>query len=163
MSYWVVCWSCDGDGIRVGWERSLGLDWASLRGNMQANADFRWLSPLGLSVALFLGFGALHVLAGLVVPFLSRATGNRGGLTQLQLDLFMLGIFAFGLVQLGVVWLGLRARNAWGLWIVVALDAMQLAAWIVYGLRSGDWGAPLFWYDTVFLIPAFVLGLIRLR
>jgi hypothetical protein len=131
--------------------------------NPQLNGDFRWLSSLGLSVALLLGFGLLHVLAAAVVPFLTRATSKTGGMTQTQIDRLMVGVMAFGLIQVGVVWFGLRAGHAWGLWVVAAMDLAQLVAWIVYRLRTGDWGAPLFWYDTIFLAPAVVLGWIGLR
>ena len=44
----------------------------------QASFEFYWLSLLGISVILFLGYGLLNLLVGIFVPFLSRRTGTAG-------------------------------------------------------------------------------------
>jgi hypothetical protein len=131
--------------------------------NPQSAFNLRWFSPLGVSAILFLGYGLLNTLVGLVIPFLSRHTGTAGFTTQPSLDLMTMLWLAFGLFQLGIVWFGLRHGYAWALWIVAAADLAQLVGWIMYGIQTRDWGAPLFWYNVVFLIPATVLGWIALR
>lgn len=125
--------------------------------------DFRWLSPLGISATLFLGYGGLNTLVGLVIPFLSRRTGTDGFASQATLDLMTMLWLAFGLFQLGLVWFGLRAGYPWVLWMVAVADLIQLVGWIFYGVQTRDWGAPLFWYAALFLLPATVLGWIGLR
>jgi len=79
--------------------------------NTQSTFDFRWLSPLGISVILFLGYGALNVLVDVVIPWLSRRLGTRG-LPQHQVDMLTMLWLAFGIFQLGVVWFGLRDGQA---------------------------------------------------
>lgn len=129
----------------------------------QTAIEFRWFSPLGVSVILFLGFGVIHALAGIFAPIISRISSNTGGFSQTQVDLLMVLVLAFGSVQLSVSWLALRQGKAWGLLLLVVMDLVELIAWLVYGLRSDDWGAPLFWYDVLILLPATILGLIGLR
>ena len=131
--------------------------------NPSSAFNFRWLSPLGMAVILFLGYGLLNTLVGVVIPFLSRRTGTAGFAPQPSLDLMTMLWLGFGLFQLGVVWFGLREGQAWALGIVVAADLAQLAGWSLYGVQTRDWGAPLFWYDVVLLVPAAVLGWIGLR
>jgi len=131
--------------------------------NPQNAGDFTWLSPLGGSVVLFLGYGILNALVGVVIPFLSRRTGSSGFATQPSLDLMNMLWLAFGLFQLGLAWFGLRAGQMWAFWFLLAADAAQLAGWVAYGLQAHDFGAPLFWYDAIFLIPAAVFGWIGLH
>lgn len=125
--------------------------------NTQVAFEFGWLSPLGISVILFLGYGALNVLVGVIIPWLSRRLGTRG-LPQHQVDMLTMLWLAFGIFQLGVVWFGLREGQAWAFWVIVAADIAQLVGWIAYGMQSRDWYAPLFLYDAICLIPAAVLG-----
>ena len=129
----------------------------------QSNVDFRWLSPLGVSVILLLGYGVLNVLVGLVIPFLSRRTGTAGFASQPTLDLMTMLWLAFGLFQGGLVWFSVRAGQPWAFWTVIAADAAQLLGWVLYGAQTRDWTAPLLLYDAIFLLPALVLGLIGLR
>ena len=70
---------------------------------------------------------------------------------------------AFGLFQIGLVWIGVRQRQAWAFWFVVAADVAQLAGWIFYGWQTHDFTAPLLWYNAIFLLPAAILGWIGLR
>jgi hypothetical protein len=131
--------------------------------NTQTVGEFTWLSPLGISVALFLGYGILNALVGVVIPFLSRRTGTAGFTTQPSLDLMNMLWLGFGLFQLGLAWFGLRAGQAWAFWFLAVADAAQLVGWIAYGLQTRDFGAPLFWYAAIFFIPAAVLGWIGLQ
>jgi hypothetical protein len=131
--------------------------------DVQSVSKFHWLSPLGISTALFLGYGFLNTLVGVVIPFLSRRTGTAGFTSQPSLDLMNMLWLGFGVFQLGTAWFGLRAGQNWAFWFLAAADATQMAGWVAYGLQAHDWGAPLFWYDAIFLIPAAVLGLIGLQ
>jgi len=124
--------------------------------------EFRWLSPLGVSVALFLGYGALNTLVGLVIPGLSRKLGTNG-LPQYRVDLLSMLWLAFGLFQLSIVWFGLREGQRWALFVLAAADLVQLVGWVFYGIQSRDWYAPLFLYAAVFVVPAILLGWIGLR
>jgi len=126
--------------------------------NPETTFRFHWLSPLGISVVLFLGYGILNTLVGVVIPFLSRRTGTTGFTTQPILDLMTMLWLGFGLFQIGIVWFGLRERQIWALWLLIAADLAQLIGWIFYGVQTHDWGPPLFWYDVIFLVPAAVLG-----
>jgi hypothetical protein len=126
--------------------------------NPPADFEFRWLSPLGISLVLLLGYGVLNTLVGLVIPFLSRRTGTAGFATQPTLDLITMLWLAFGLVQLGLLWFGARLGLRWAFWTAVVADAVQLFGWALYGSQTRDWTAPLFWYDCLFLLPAIVLG-----
>jgi hypothetical protein len=129
----------------------------------QNAVEFHWLSPLGVSVALFLGYGVLNTLVGVVIPFLSRRTGTAGFTSQPSLDLMTMLWLGFGLFQLGIAWFGLRAGQLWAFWLLAASDVAQLVGWIAYGMQTRDWGAPLFWYEVIFLIPATALGWIGLH
>jgi hypothetical protein len=131
--------------------------------NDQSTLTFRWFSPLGFSVALFLGYGALNVLVGLVIPFLSRRTGTAGFSTQPALDLTTMLWLAFGIFQLGVAWFGLREKQAWALWVLTLACLAQLIGWVAYGAQTRDWGAPLFLCVAIIIIPATVLGWIGIR
>ena len=124
--------------------------------------DFRWLSPLGISVALFLGYGGLNVIVSVVIPFLHRKLHNPQPAVYI-VDLGCALWLAFGIFQLGVVWFGLRQGQTWAWWTVVAADLAQLIGWVLYAVQSGDRGAPLFLYALVFILPATVLGWLGLH
>ena len=111
---------------------------------------------------LFLGYGALNAIVGVVIPFLHRKSHNPQPAVHI-VDLGCALWLAFGIFQLGVVWFGLRQGQAWAFWVIVAADIAQLVGWIAYGVQSRDWYAPLFFYDAIFLIPAAVLGWFELR
>lgn len=128
----------------------------------QSTFEFHWLSPLGISVALFLGYGVLNTLVGLTIPGLSRRLGTNG-LPQYRVDLLSMLWLAFGLFQLSLVWFGLQQGQIWALWILAAADLVQLAGWIFYGIQTHDWYAPLFLYAAVFVVPAILLGWFGLR
>lgn len=129
--------------------------------SVQPAFEFQWLSPLGISVALFLGYGALNALVGVVIPGLSRRLGTNG-LPQHRVDLLSMLWLAFGIFQLAVVWFGLREGQTWALWVLGAADLAQLAGWVFYGIQTRDWYAPLFLYAAVSVIPAILLGWIGL-
>ena len=73
-------------------------------------ADVSWLSPLGISITLFLVYGALNVIVGLVIPIISRRLSSSGW-PQATIDL-MSGLWlGLGILQSAVVWFGLERRR----------------------------------------------------
>lgn len=124
---------------------------------------FHWLSPLGISVILFLIYGGLNVLVGLVIPFLSRKTGTAGFSTRPALDLTCMMWLAFGIFHVGVAWFALRDGQWWALWVVALACLAQLAGWVAYGVQTKDFLAPLFLLDAIIILPATVLGWLGLQ
>jgi hypothetical protein len=113
--------------------------------------EFRWLSPLGASVVLFILFGLLLLFIGVVTPFAIMRPGysQQDLLTSARADTLLFGrtptelfkddlalatlwrlmalhlggMFAgFGIFQIVVAWLGLRHGQAWALWTLTAAD-----------------------------------------
>lgn len=103
----------------------------------QPNFEFRWLSPPGISVVLFMGYGALNTLIGVAIPGLSRRLGTNG-LPQHRVDMHSTLYCASRIFQLGAVWFGLRNGHTWALWIVAITDLAQLAGWVCYGIQTRD-------------------------
>lgn len=119
--------------------------------------NFRWLSALGASAGLFLGYAILNILVGVAIPFVTRRVGTSGW-PQPAVDL-MSGLWlAIGILLLGVTWFGLRLGQGWALWVAAGAGLAQLAGWIVCSRQTGDWFAPLFIYDALTLLPAILLG-----
>src|SRR6266496_3368567 len=110
------------------------------------SGNFKWKSWLGVSVILFLLYGAFNVLAAIGVPssLHGHGAGAMGGLiVSTNADTKVLGqplmtlftsnpklsdylvafmdtmcmmMMAFGLLQLAVAWYGLRTGQSWALW-----------------------------------------------
>ena len=102
--------------------------------------DFNWLSPLGISVALFLLYGAVYVLIGAFTPVMANSDigrrmlvisnrtdrivfgdspenllRNDPALTKLRTTIFnMLAgmLVAAGILVIAVAWFGLRQGQA---------------------------------------------------
>ncbi len=121
--------------------------------------QFQWVSPLGVSVILFLLFGLMNVVIGVLIPFFIRPdrlvtsnillmsertdtvlfggspseliTQNKTlGLLRLLLDYWLAGLLlSFGLFQVAVTWFGLREGQAWALWILTVSDLAMLPYW----------------------------------
>ena len=113
---------------------------------------FRWRSWLGLSVVLFLLYGAVNVVFAIFVPASLHAGGaaaSGGLIVSVDVDSRVLGrsleslpaadpglnaylvtfmdtmcmmMMAFGLLQLAVAWFALRAGQAWALWSLAIAD-----------------------------------------
>jgi len=119
--------------------------------NTPSTFKFRWRSLLGISVALFLLYGALNVYLPIYVPYTLHTQGawSVGGLVLTnEADLAMLGSFAeaaqrdvrvgaflvsfmdtmcafmmaFALLQVALVWFALRAGQRWALFTVTLSD-----------------------------------------
>ena len=111
--------------------------------NAQPVLDFRWLSPLGISVLLFLLCGALYVLIGALTPLLlNRGIGEPILIVSPRTDSIVFGrapaellqddpalfrlrtilltivgglLFAAGCFHLALTWFGLRQGQGWAL------------------------------------------------
>jgi len=105
--------------------------------------DFRWLSPLGISVVLFLIYGAFYVFIGALTPIMQNTDiGRQATISSPEKDSALLGgqlpgllqaspalakmrtmllntigglLVAAGLLVLAVTWFGLRQRQTWAL------------------------------------------------
>ena len=125
----------------------------------QSALQFQWLSPLGVSVALFLLFGVLHVGIGVLAPLLTRSAAEPppvyllfsersdtalfgappaqiarehralGLLRWLLLCWLAAVLFAFGVLQLAVAWFALRPGQTWALWALTVANLATLPYW----------------------------------
>lgn len=125
----------------------------------ESTFNFQWLSLLGISTILFLLFGLLNVLVGVLTPILVRpdrldstnillmsertdttlfggspselvAQNKHLGLLRQLLLFWMAGLLlSFGLFQLAVTWFGLRQGQAWALWTLTVSDLAMLPYW----------------------------------
>ena len=139
--------------------------------NTQNTFSFEWLSPLGISVLLFLIFGLMNVLVGVLTPFFVRpdrlVTGNTLftseradtilfggspselitqnkplGLLRLLLVFWLAGLLlGFGLFQLAVAWFGLRQGQGWALWSLTVADLSMVPFWWLILARYAQVGA----------------------
>ncbi len=132
--------------------------------------EFRWLSPLGISVILFLLFGVMNVLVGVLIPFFvrpDRLTSNilftsartdtalfgaspkdlinqdrNLGLLRLLLNTWIAGLMlGFGLLQIAIAWFGLRTGQAWVLWSLTIADLSMVPFWWLILARYAQAGA----------------------
>ena len=126
--------------------------------NTTSPLDFQWMSLLGFSTILFLLFGLMNVLVGVLTPFFVRPdrltqnallmsertdtvlfggppsellTQNKSlGLLRRLLVYWLAGLLlSFGLFQLALTWFGLRQGQAWALWTLTAADLAMLPYW----------------------------------
>lgn len=125
---------------------------------MRVGADdaFKWLSPLGISVSLFLVIGVLWVLIGaLTIPLHKRSGADIvfvsngpdssyfGGrpsellspdspLAKLR-SLLLIVIAGFlllaGVTFVAIAWFGLRGGQAWTLYALAAAGGMAILVW----------------------------------
>ncbi|HLC02734.1 MAG TPA: hypothetical protein VJK02_06835 [Anaerolineales bacterium] len=128
---------------------------------MTASFEFRWLSLLGIATILFLLFGLMNVVVGVLTPFFIRpdrlvtsnsllmsertdtvlfggspselvAQKKSLGLLRLLLLYWLAGLLlSFGLFQLAVTWFGLRQGQAWALWALTVSDLAMLPYWFL--------------------------------
>jgi hypothetical protein len=127
--------------------------------NTSQPLDFRWISPLGISVVLFLLIGLFHVVIGVLTPFFIRAdrltTDTDSLLTSTRTDTALFGASPRDLVArdrpLGV--LRLVALN-WFAAYMLGLGILQVAlAW--FGLRAGQsWALWSLTLAGLLMVPA---------
>jgi hypothetical protein len=128
--------------------------------NSQIAAEFRWLSPLGISVILFSLYGLLSLVVGVVIPLILRkATDLPGNILFLsqRTDTTLFGRVPSELIAedsvlatlrfLMINWLG-------GLWLCFGIFQLALT-W--FGLRAGQvWALVTLTLADLLLIPYFV-------
>lgn len=111
--------------------------------NTQPTFDFQWLSPLGISVVLFLLYGLVYILIGVLTPLLlNRGIGPTILIVSPRTDSIVFGrspaellrddpalfqlrtillriigglLFAAGCFHLALTWFGLRQGQPWAL------------------------------------------------
>lgn len=134
--------------------------------------DFRWASPLGAGVALFLGWGAINVVIGLLAPIVGRGPvlvadflvlsprtdaamfgGDPNALVRefpplLALQRVLIAwlgatLAAFGLLIIAVTWFGLRSGEPWALPVLAACWLLVLAGFAALFKRYVDAGVSL--------------------
>ncbi len=126
--------------------------------------SFKWFSPLGISVALFLAIGTLWLLIGaLTVPFLNKGTGFVSQSTDeayfgrstselhasdpafSKLRTLLLTVIAgflllAGVLFLSLAWFGLRHGQTWALPSISLAGLLAIVFWALALLpyfRSG--------------------------
>ena len=117
---------------------------------------FRWLSPLGVSVALFLLIGLLWLVIGILTPFLLNQEGGLivtertdsayfggapkdllaadPGLGKLRTVLLMWlsgFLVAQGVAFLAITWFGLREGRVWALVTLAVAGIAAVVLWAV--------------------------------
>jgi len=141
---------------------------------------FKWFSPLGISVALFLAIGTLWVLIGaLTVPLLGKGIGpaiifvsnstdeayfgtspsellaSDPALSKLR-TLLLTVIAGFlllgGALFLSVAWFGLRQGQAWALTALSVAPILALGFWVLSLLPYARSGITL----TIGDLPPFM-------
>lgn len=146
----------------------------------QVAFDFRWLSPLGLSVALFLLYGGFYVFIGALTPALSDTEmGRQIGIISARTDRILFGdspenllrndpalarartiifnmlggvLVAAGILVMAVAWFGLRQGQAWALWTLCLAGVVVVPFWWLVFQPYFQAGAPLSFSD----IPPFM-------
>ena len=138
--------------------------------------EFHWLSPLGVSVVLFLLYGSLYVFIGVLEPVV-REYSNAGQGALIRGDesdgaLFkqnpsqllrensqyaLLGkilihwiaalLVMVGIFQLSIVWFGLRQGHVWAYWSLVAGGLAEFPYWILMFQPYASARIPLLRWD----------------
>jgi hypothetical protein len=118
--------------------------------NASSTFSFQWLSPLGISVALFLLYGAWHVLVGIFFPIYGRTGGSfKALITSERADMVVFGKppaillredsalatvrqsmadwqsglwFCFGIFQIALARFALRQGQRWAIWTLTLAD-----------------------------------------
>lgn len=130
------------------------------------------MSPLGVGVALFLGWGALNLVIGVIAPIVVGAStlpanilvlsprtdaaffgGDPGALVRdspplqelRRVLLYWLGatLAAFGLLVIAVTWFGLRRGEPWALPVLTACWLVVLAGFALLFKRYAGAGVSL--------------------
>lgn len=149
--------------------------------------QFRWRSPLGVTVGLFLLWGALNAFLAVFVP-VSLHRGGAGAVGALVLspeaDAALLGrsladiarddaglnaylvsfmdtmcaqMMAYAIVHLGITWFALRRGQAWALGIAAAGALASFIYFIPVVVTYEHLGVPVGGLPTVLAIPAVIV------
>ena len=119
--------------------------------------DFHWLSPLGISVALFLFYGAFYIFIGALTPvMMNTEVGRQVTISSVENDNALLGgqtsdllqaspplakmrtmllnivgglLVAAGVLVIAVTWFGLRQGQMWALVTLALAGVVVLPFW----------------------------------
>ncbi len=123
----------------------------------QLMLEFRWLSPLGISVALFMIYGAFYVLIGALTPvMMNTQIGQQVTFSSSKKDSVLLGgpltellqtspalakirrmllnvigglLVAAGILVMTVTWFGLKQAQVWALVALALAGVVVLPFW----------------------------------
>jgi hypothetical protein len=149
--------------------------------------DFHWLSPLGISVALFLLYGAVYFLIGALAPVMQNtAIGRQATISNPAKDSALLGsatpdllqaspallklrtmllnmigglLVTAGILVLAVTWFGLRQGQGWALGTLALAGLAVFPFWWLVFRPFGEAGirVGLDW-PPFMLVPTVLLG-----
>ena len=122
----------------------------------RSTSSFEWVSPLGGAVVLFGLVGLLHIVVGVVTPFVTRADAAEILLFSARSDTIVFGgapselvardralgtlrwslllwlaavLLASGILQLAIAWFGLRDGQPWALYALTIGSLVTLPYW----------------------------------
>ena len=149
--------------------------------------NFSWLSPLGISVALFLFNGAFYIFIGALAPFMvntemgrqilvisgrtdkvvfgdspENLLKNDPVLAKFRTIIFnMLGgmLATVGVLVIAVAWFSLRLGQAWALVALMLAGIIVLPFWWLVFRPYLEVGAPVSFYDLppIMWVPGSLL------
>ena len=155
--------------------------------NAQPALEFHWLSPLGLSVALFLLYGAVYLLIGVLTPImLNTGVGRQVTVSSVEKDNALLGgptadlleaspalaklrtmlltmigglLVTAGILVLTITWFGLRQGQGWALGALALAGVAVFPFWWLVFRPFGEAGirVGLDW-PPFMLVPTALLG-----
>jgi hypothetical protein len=155
--------------------------------NSPSTFSFQWLSPLGISVALFLLYGAVYLLIGALTPIMMNTEiGQQVTVSSTEKDDALLGgplpallraspalaklrtmllsmigglLVTAGILVLTVTWFGLRQGQGWALAALALAGVAVFPFWWLVFRPFGEAGirVGLDW-PPFMLIPTVLLG-----
>ena len=154
---------------------------------MNAQVEFQWFSPLGISVLLFLLYGGIYVFIGSLAPVMvDSAIGRQILIISPRTDALVFGdppekilqtnpalakfrtiifnmlggiLVVAGILVIAVTWFGLRQGQAWALAALVVAGIAVLPFWLIVFRPYFDAGVQFGLSDLppVFWVPGFLL------
>lgn len=147
---------------------------------MSGQSEFHWLSPLGLSVILFLLYGVVYLLIGSLTFFLADSNVGKPMIimsprtdeklfgekpekllaenpslkTTRSIIVNMLAgmLIACGILVLGITWFGIKSGDKWALILMTIIGIAVLPSWWAAVKPYSDAGIKL----TLSDIPPFI-------
>ena len=157
--------------------------------NAGRSLQFRWMSPWGIAVILFLIYGALNVLFAIFVPLLLHTQGigaAPGLVVSEQADGALLGrslgeiqrtdprlnaylvtfmdtmcmmMMPFGILQLAIAWFAMRGVSTWAFWALVLANISYLPYFAAIVSTFSGFGVRL-GLDDLFFFAIFPIPLL---
>jgi hypothetical protein len=154
-----------------------------------ATATFRWRSPLGASVGLFLAWGLLNAALAIYTPYTLHTGGvdALGGLILMAdsdeallgrtfasidaqdprlaaylvafMDTMCAQMMGFAVAYAALVWFGLRRGNTWSLWVAAVAGLMPFAYYLPILDLYARYSAPTGGFVGFLAVPVAAIGL----